>query len=77
MENFLSLQGIIKYFSSDLAIGAPNIDKVFVYKSYPTVRVTFNVTANGIFPTANSFEINACLLMNSTKQNIFASKKFL
>lgn len=37
---------------NDLAIGAPNIDKVFLYRSYPVVKIIVEINAQNIKLTA-------------------------
>lgn len=46
----------------DLAIGAPNIETVYIYKSYPVVKInaSINPFSNEIKTTDNSFKFNAC-----------------
>lgn len=51
----------------DLAIGAPNAETVYVYKSYPVVRINATITplSQEIKTTDRSFEFNACWLIES------------
>lgn len=46
----------------DLAIGAPNAETVYIYKTYPVVRLNVNVTplTKEIKTTDNSFKMKAC-----------------
>lgn len=51
----------------DIAIGAPNTDLVYIYKSYPTIKITANIYSNLSQITVNtsSVQINVCLLYRS------------
>jgi hypothetical protein len=48
---------------SDLAIGAPNSEQVFVYRTYPMVTVNsyFSFTEISVKPEVKSLNMSACL----------------
>ncbi|XP_031627778.1 integrin alpha-PS3-like [Contarinia nasturtii] len=52
----------------DLAVGAPNAEAVYIYKSYPVIRINATITpfSQEIQTTDKSFKFNVCWLYEST-----------
>lgn len=52
---------------NDIAIGAPNSEIVYVYKSYPVIKVISSIssTKNELTMEDNGFQINVCLYYES------------
>ncbi|XP_055921034.1 integrin alpha-PS3 isoform X2 [Eupeodes corollae] len=57
---------------NDLAIGAPNAESVFVYRSYPVVKIhaTINSLSREIKPDQTKFQIKICYRLSTTSQKI-------
>lgn len=51
----------------DIAIGSPNTETVYIYKSYPVIRVNVTITpfSQEIQTTDKSFKFNVCWLYES------------
>ena len=52
---------------NDLAIGAPNSDKVYIYKTYPVVKIISSIKPleSEIYTNTTSFVVNACAYYSS------------
>lgn len=52
----------------DVAIGAPEAEAVYIYKSYPVIKINATITpfSQEIKTTDNSFKFNVCWLYEST-----------
>lgn len=52
----------------DIAVGSPNAETVYIYKSYPVIRInaTINPLNYEIKVTARSFKFNVCWLFESS-----------
>lgn len=57
----------------DLAIGAPNSESVYIYRSYPVVKINASITPNNqeIKTTDRSIKFSACWLMESPQPITF------
>lgn len=58
---------------ADLAIGAPNSDTVFIYKSYPVIEIKSSITSgiSQISTTTGSTNLTACVYYASGKPLAF------
>lgn len=52
----------------DIAVGSPNAEAVYIYKSYPVIRINATITpfSQEIHTTDKSFKFNVCWLYEST-----------
>lgn len=59
----------------DIAIGSPNIEEVYIYRSYPVVRIKANISQTNVWlRTDKQFTIEICWQMFLTSKNY--SKKY-
>ncbi|CAD7013258.1 unnamed protein product [Ceratitis capitata] len=58
----LGLSNGVYYHSNSFAVGAPNVDRVFYYSSYPVVKINASLKATNAFIPLNAtqVEINIC-----------------
>ncbi|XP_020712738.1 integrin alpha-PS3-like [Ceratitis capitata] len=59
----LGLSNGVYYHSNSFAVGAPNVDRVFYYSSYPVVKINASLEATNAFIPLNAtqVEINICV----------------
>lgn len=55
------------FSKTDLAVGAPNVETVYVYRSYPVVKIVTNVylLRKELLITDTSFKLKACWSLES------------
>ncbi|XP_075168325.1 integrin alpha-PS3-like [Haematobia irritans] len=64
---------------NDFAIGAPNAETVFVYRTYPVVSIeaTIAVESREIPPTQSSFQVTVCYQISTNSPKIKTQDLFL